>query len=165
MPLQPQADTKEAHAAPGRSPSAESEASAVSIKDNPRAGQQQHASARLAQLSETLTTDTFSSTAHQMAVPQTMKAIKTPAQGKTEVQEVPVPQVKEDFILVKVKYVALNPTDWSVAVVHYPSRNYCIDCRQETHRLHPHPQLYRRLRLHGHGRLLRPQRPRRLAAR
>lgn len=32
--------------------------------------------------------------------------------GKAELQEVPVPKLKDDYVLVKVKAVALNPTDW-----------------------------------------------------
>lgn len=47
-----------------------------------------------------------------MAIPETMKADKTTMPGNAEVQEVPVPEVKDDFILLKVRYVALNPTDW-----------------------------------------------------
>lgn len=47
-----------------------------------------------------------------MGIPETMKAVKTTTPGNAEVQDVPVPKVKDDFILVKVKYVALNPTDW-----------------------------------------------------
>lgn len=51
-----------------------------------------------------------------MAMPQTMKAIKVVELGKAEVQDVAVPQVKDDWILVKTKYVALNPTDWWVTI-------------------------------------------------
>ena len=47
-----------------------------------------------------------------MVIPGTMKAVKTTTPGNVEVQDVPVPKVKDDFILVKVKYVALNRTDW-----------------------------------------------------
>lgn len=41
-----------------------------------------------------------------------MKAIKCVSPSKAEIQDVAVPQVTEDHILVKVKYAALNPTDW-----------------------------------------------------
>lgn len=41
-----------------------------------------------------------------------MKAIKVVEKGKAEIQEVPVPRLRDDYILVKVKNVALNPTDW-----------------------------------------------------
>ncbi|KAE8391157.1 chaperonin 10-like protein [Aspergillus alliaceus] len=41
-----------------------------------------------------------------------MKAIKTIAGHQAEVQEVPIPQIRDDYLLVKVKAVALNPTDW-----------------------------------------------------
>ena len=40
------------------------------------------------------------------------RATNTP--GKVEVQERPVPALKEDGVLVRVKSVALNPTDWKV---------------------------------------------------
>lgn len=41
-----------------------------------------------------------------------MKALKCTTPGNVEIQNVSVPQVKDDYILVKVKYCALNPTDW-----------------------------------------------------
>ncbi|TKA27003.1 hypothetical protein B0A50_05194 [Salinomyces thailandicus] len=44
--------------------------------------------------------------------PSKMKAIKVVEKGKAELQEVPVPKLKDDYVLVKVKAVALNPTDW-----------------------------------------------------
>ncbi|KAF2772592.1 putative zinc-binding oxidoreductase ToxD [Teratosphaeria nubilosa] len=44
--------------------------------------------------------------------PQTMKAIKNIEKGKAEIQEVPVPKLLDDYCLVKVRAVALNPTDW-----------------------------------------------------
>lgn len=47
-----------------------------------------------------------------MGVPETMKAIKTIDDHKAEIQEVAVPRLREDYVLVKVKTVALNPTDW-----------------------------------------------------
>lgn len=42
----------------------------------------------------------------------TCKAVVCVAAGRAEVQAVPVPQVGRDTILVRVKAVALNPTDW-----------------------------------------------------
>ena len=48
-----------------------------------------------------------------------MKAIRTVAGHKAELQEVPVPSLRADHILVKVKAVALNPSDWSDAL-QYP---------------------------------------------
>lgn len=42
----------------------------------------------------------------------TCQAIVCVAAGQAEVQTVPVPQVGKDTILVRVKAVALNPTDW-----------------------------------------------------
>ncbi|KAK3720059.1 hypothetical protein LTR37_003882 [Vermiconidia calcicola] len=44
--------------------------------------------------------------------PSKMKAIKVVDPGKAEIQEVPVPKLRDDYILVKVNAVALNPTDW-----------------------------------------------------
>ncbi|KAK5119224.1 hypothetical protein LTR85_007838 [Meristemomyces frigidus] len=44
--------------------------------------------------------------------PSKMKAIKVVEKGKAEIQEVPLPKLRDDYILVKVKNVALNPTDW-----------------------------------------------------
>jgi NADPH:quinone reductase-like Zn-dependent oxidoreductase len=32
--------------------------------------------------------------------------------GEAAVEEVPVPKLRDDYILVKIKAVALNPTDW-----------------------------------------------------
>lgn len=43
---------------------------------------------------------------------RTMKAIKVVGIGKAEVQDVPLPKMRDDYILVKVHAVALNPTDW-----------------------------------------------------
>ena len=34
--------------------------------------------------------------------------------GRVEVQERPVPALREDGVLVRVRSVALNPTDWKV---------------------------------------------------
>jgi len=41
-----------------------------------------------------------------------MKAVKSVEKGKAEIQEVPLPRLRDDYVLVKVKDVALNPTDW-----------------------------------------------------
>ena len=41
-----------------------------------------------------------------------MKAIKIDGMGKAKVQDVPLPKMRDDYILVKVHTVALNPTDW-----------------------------------------------------
>lgn len=45
-------------------------------------------------------------------LPRTMKAIKVVGIDKAEVQDVPLPKMRDDYILVKVHAVALNPTDW-----------------------------------------------------
>ena len=44
--------------------------------------------------------------------PSKMKAIKVVQKGKAEIQEVPLPKLRDDYVLVKVKDIALNPTDW-----------------------------------------------------
>ncbi|KAK4497713.1 hypothetical protein PRZ48_010366 [Zasmidium cellare] len=41
----------------------------------------------------------------------TMKAIKIVEGNKAELQDVPIPKLRDDYVLVKVKCVALNPTD------------------------------------------------------
>lgn len=41
-----------------------------------------------------------------------MKAIKVVEAKKAELQDVPVPKLRDDYVLVKVEAVALNPTDW-----------------------------------------------------
>jgi len=43
---------------------------------------------------------------------QTMQAIKIVEGRKAEVQKVPLPRLRDDYVLAKVKCVALNPTDW-----------------------------------------------------
>ena len=45
-------------------------------------------------------------------LPKTMKTIKVVGVGKAEVQEVPLPKMRDDYVLVKVRANALNPTDW-----------------------------------------------------
>lgn len=42
----------------------------------------------------------------------TTKAIVFVEQGKAEIQDVPIPKLRDEYILVKVKAVGLNPTDW-----------------------------------------------------
>ncbi|KAF2160528.1 hypothetical protein M409DRAFT_70296 [Zasmidium cellare ATCC 36951] len=44
--------------------------------------------------------------------PSTMKAIKIVEGHKAELQDVPLPKLRDDYVLCKVKCVALNPTDW-----------------------------------------------------
>ena len=43
-----------------------------------------------------------------------MKVIKNVSQGKAEIQDVDVPKLESDYLLIKVKNVALNPTDWYI---------------------------------------------------
>ena len=58
-----------------------------------------------------------------MAVPKTMKALVTEKKGVATVQEIPVPTIDADEILVRVVCVALNPTDWKCASASALSRN------------------------------------------
>ncbi|KAM3414415.1 hypothetical protein BST61_g11053 [Cercospora zeina] len=46
------------------------------------------------------------------SIPSTMKAIKITEKNTAEIREVPVPKLRDDYMLVKVEAVALNPTDW-----------------------------------------------------
>ena len=40
-----------------------------------------------------------------------MKAVKILSSGQAAVVEVPIPKLRPDYILIKTKAVALNPTD------------------------------------------------------
>jgi NADPH:quinone reductase-like Zn-dependent oxidoreductase len=59
-----------------------------------------------------------------MSVPSTHRALTvvergdqaTNRPGRVEVQELPVPALREDSVIVRVKSVALNPTDWKVTL-------------------------------------------------
>lgn len=46
------------------------------------------------------------------SLPSKMKAIKITEQNTAEIREVPLPKLRDDYMLVKVDAVALNPTDW-----------------------------------------------------
>jgi len=41
-----------------------------------------------------------------------MKAVKILSPGQAAVVEVPIPKLRPDYVLVRTKAVALNPTDW-----------------------------------------------------
>ncbi|KAH8103529.1 GroES-like protein [Cristinia sonorae] len=47
-------------------------------------------------------------------IPQTMKAVITTAEKSIAVQEVPVPEISENEILVKTTAIAQNPADWKL---------------------------------------------------
>ena len=54
----------------------------------------------------------------KLAKLQTMKAITIVKDGegqKAELQDVSLPTLRDDYVLCKVKTVALNPTDWFVS--------------------------------------------------
>ena len=42
----------------------------------------------------------------------TTKAIVMVEKGKATIQEVPKPKLRDDYVLVKVNAVGINPTDW-----------------------------------------------------
>ena len=46
------------------------------------------------------------------SIPQTMKAVITQADKTIAVQDVPVPSIDDDEVLVKTTAIAQNPTDW-----------------------------------------------------
>lgn len=46
------------------------------------------------------------------AIPETMKALVIQEDKTAKVQDIPVPEIKDDEVLVKVVAVAQNPTDW-----------------------------------------------------
>ncbi|KAK3111725.1 hypothetical protein LTR53_012732 [Teratosphaeriaceae sp. CCFEE 6253] len=56
-----------------------------------------------------------------------MKAIKVVEKGKAEIQDVPVPKVRDDSVLVKVNNVALNPTDWK-HIDFLPQTGHTVGC-------------------------------------
>ena len=41
-----------------------------------------------------------------------MKALRVLGTGKAEVKEVPIPDLRDGEVLVKVNCIALNPVDW-----------------------------------------------------
>ncbi|KAK4163394.1 chaperonin 10-like protein [Cladorrhinum sp. PSN259] len=47
-----------------------------------------------------------------MALPNEIKAVVIAAKGKAEVQTVPLPTLRDEYILIRTAAVALNPTDW-----------------------------------------------------
>ena len=49
-----------------------------------------------------------------MALPSTHKALVVVESGKVAIKEQPLPKYGDEEILVKIKTVALNPTDWKV---------------------------------------------------
>ena len=54
------------------------------------------------------------------AVPKTMKALVTQADPTAKVEEVPVPEIVDNEVLVKVVAIAQNPTDWKRASLPFP---------------------------------------------
>ena len=54
-----------------------------------------------------------------------MKAIKILDGNRAEIQEVPVPKLRDDYVLCKVNCVALNPTDWFALISLADNENMC----------------------------------------
>lgn len=53
--------------------------------------------------------------------PSEMRVFKMVEKGRAEVRTAPVPRLRDDYVLVKVKAIALNPTDWKhIAVLAEP---------------------------------------------
>lgn len=51
--------------------------------------------------------------------PESMKAIKIVEAGKAEIQEVPLPKLRDDYVLVKVKCIACERIDQVIMLVMY----------------------------------------------
>ena len=51
-----------------------------------------------------------------MSLPSTHRALVLVEKGKVAVKEQPLPKLGDNEILVHVKAVALNPTDWKVRI-------------------------------------------------
>lgn len=62
-----------------------------------------------------------------MSVPSTMKALKSVAANESQVQSVPLPKLRDDYVLAKVHAVALNPTDWK-HVAWMPAEGATVGC-------------------------------------
>lgn len=56
-----------------------------------------------------------------------MKTLKIVSAGKAEVQDVAIPQLRPNHILVKITAVALNPTDWK-HIDYMPSPGATVGC-------------------------------------
>lgn len=57
----------------------------------------------------------------------TTRAIVTQEPGKAVIDTVPVPKLRDDYLIVKVKAVALNPTDWK-HIAFLPTKGIRIGC-------------------------------------
>lgn len=58
--------------------------------------------------------------------PSTMKALKIVDGNKAELREVPLPKLRDDYVLCKVTAVALNPTDWYTHSVAVPAQHVIV---------------------------------------
>jgi NADPH:quinone reductase-like Zn-dependent oxidoreductase len=47
-----------------------------------------------------------------MSPPAWIKALHVESKGKAVIQNDPLPKLRDDYLLVRVKAVGLNPTDW-----------------------------------------------------
>lgn len=58
----------------------------------------------------------------------TQKAVVQVEKGVSEVRsDVPIPKVQDNFIIVRTKAVALNPTDWK-SIQNTPSKGALVGC-------------------------------------
>ena len=59
-------------------------------------------------------------------VPKTMKALITQPDRTAKVEEVPVPEIDDSEVLVKVVALAQNPTDWKRALSALPPDRHTL---------------------------------------
>ncbi|PNS14317.1 hypothetical protein CAC42_6830 [Sphaceloma murrayae] len=62
-----------------------------------------------------------------MSLPTTMKALKSVSKGESALQSVPLPTLRDDYVLAKVHAVALNPTDWK-HIAFMPNPGATVGC-------------------------------------
>lgn len=75
---------------------------------------QQHVYINLLQVAQNISLAfdfSFSSKLHNMT-PESMQAVKIVSLGKAEIQTAQLPKLRDHYVLVKVRAVAINPTDW-----------------------------------------------------
>lgn len=62
-----------------------------------------------------------------MSIPSSMKAIKVQEQGKAALVDTSIPKLRDDYILVKVHAVGLNPTDFK-HIDYLPQKDATVGC-------------------------------------
>ncbi|KAF8468901.1 chaperonin 10-like protein [Kalaharituber pfeilii] len=92
----------------------------------------------------------------KMTISTTMKAVKVVGKGvPPEIREVPVPQLSPNSVLIKVKAIALNPTDWKHIDL-FPKKGATVgcDCSGEIIAVNPEETRWKvgdRVAAFGHG--------------